>query len=202
MRLKQVASVTAAAVIAGLLQIEGCSAPTDHDIHIPGGVPLAVGIPFDDGGARVFGPLGPALSLSEIRIQTWDQRGSRSGEPRPSDARLSQLYWPKLLQSPNTLYVGLPGTCAKYAYVYGFNVEFLHPSRTLIVHCHVALPWIQVDFSGAHGGSRGLAPSTVLVTVSTGPIPSGQLRVVREDRIEHFVGDQVTPTQLGTVNIS
>jgi hypothetical protein len=43
---------------------------------------------------------------------------------------------------------------------------------------------------------------TALILVPTDAISPGMLTVIRDDRIEHLVGDQSTEVRLGTLTVS
>lgn len=191
--LKWIASLGTSVAVA-LVLADACITPAEHDIHSPGALAINVSIAFTEG--PVFGSIRPSQSLADVRCQVW-QRNSRNS--CPDDAVLAKTFWPRLTQTPKTLYVGLPSSCDPYDYVAGFNVEYLRSERTLIFHCHLAAPWIALP-----PGARGVVmlPSTALVLLPTNAISPGMLRVVRDDRIEHLLGDQTTETELGTATIS
>ena len=191
--LKWIASLSTSIVVA-LVLAGTCITPADHDIHSPGALAINVSIAFAEG--PVFGSIRPSQSLADVRCQVWQRNGRPSC---PDDAVLSKTFWPRLTQTPKTLYVGVPSSCDPYDYVVGFNVEYLRSERALIFHCHLAAPWIALP-TGAHGVV--MLPSTALVLLPTSAISPGILRVVRDDRIEHLIGDQTTETELGTVTIS
>ncbi len=191
--LKWIASLSASLVVA-LVLADACVAPADRDIHSSGAIAIRVSMAFSEG--PVFGSIKPSQSLAEIRCQVFQRNGRQTC---PDDTVLALNLWPRLKQTPKTLYVGLPSSCDPYTWVTGFNVEYFRSNRTLVFHCHVAAPWISIPTS-----ARGMMTiiSTDLVLVSTDAIPGGRLTVVQDDRIEHLIGDQTTETALGTVTIS
>lgn len=191
--LKWIAALSTSAAVA-LVLADACITPADHDVHSPGALAIKVSIAFAE--EPVFSSIRPSQSLADVRCQAW-QRNSRNS--CPDDAVLARTFWPRLTQTPRTLYVGLPSSCDPYDYVAGFNVEYLRSERTLIFHCHLAAPWIALP-TGASGVV--MLQSTALVLLPTSAISPGILRVVRDDRIEHLIGDQTTETELGTVTIT
>jgi hypothetical protein len=94
-----------------------------------------------------------------------------------------------------TLYVGVLSTCGS-----GFNVEYHGHDRLLVVHCYTAAAWIGFPASCCPGVTAG--PTLALVLVPTEAIHSGRLTVVRDDRMERWLSDQSTESQLGTLIIS
>jgi hypothetical protein len=93
-----------------------------------------------------------------------------------------------------------PSTCGK-DYLGAFNVEYLATSRTLLIHCHVAAPWIVIPVRICCPGVQAV-PQNFLVLVETDSIPPGKVRIVRDERIEHYLGDQSSESLLATVTIS
>jgi len=184
-------------VCGALLLTAVCHAPENHDIHTPGAIAIQFG--YSEGWPERYfsGTIRPSQSLADIRCQAWQ---ATNGKACPDDATLERTYWPKLKQSPATLYLGFPSTCGQ-DYLGAFNVEYLATSRTLLIHCHVAAPWIVIPVRICCPGLQPV-PHNFLVLVETNSIPPGKVRIVRDERIEHHLGDQSTESLLATVTIS
>jgi hypothetical protein len=188
-----------ASVLITFLLTDAFLAPSAHDIHSPGGVSIRIQIADSDTGGFARG-YKPSQSLADVRCQVWR---TYKGDPCPDDATAAQLYWPRLTQSPKTLYMTW-SPCGQYsnypvatAY-YGFNVEYLDSKRTMIIHCYQATPWIHGP--GAPGANATL--SFALLLIPTEAIPAGRLSVVQDDRVEHLFGDQSSEYQIATATIS
>ncbi len=193
--------VGAAFTILAFLLTDAFGAPPAHDIHASGGIPIQIQIPNSELGS--FG--GPARgikasqSLRDVRCQVWLMQ--RPG-PCPDEATLAAAYWPKLTQSPKTLYVGW-SPCGEYwndpvpRYL-GFNVEYVESQRTVLIHCYLATPLIHGPVAPGARTTGALA----LVLVPTDLIHAGNLSIIQEDRVEHLFGDQVTDFTVATATIS
>lgn len=182
------------------LVIELMWAPTGHDVHTPGAFTVGgVRIAGGDTRVTVLANLRPSMSLEDMRCQVW-QVARNAG--CPDATTLSLAFWPALKGSPQTLYVGLSTKCAQYDYVYGFNVEYLPVNRRLTIHCYSTAGWIPIPFSSSCRGICPSGPMTALILVPTDAISPGMLTVIRDDRIEHLVGDQSTEVRLGTLTVS
>jgi len=188
--LKWVASLGTSLAVA-LVLADACLAPSDHDVHSPGGISIKAERANQMDSVNYSGPLRPSESLADIRCQV---ASHYSSGPCPPDAKMAQGIWPFVKQRPNILYVGLPPSCQGY-----FNIEYFAHDRRLIIHCHVAYPYISIP-TGASGVVAYRV--TELIEVPTNTIGPGSLHVVEDDRIEHLIGDQTTETELGTVTIT
>jgi|GEM_PF-1535539 len=202
------ALVVAAATIA--LVVGAFTTPTSHEVHTPGATALKVGIA---GPITPRGPEGglvsltPTQSLADVRCQMWhgDPRNQHRSEPCPIDSTLAQDYWPQLVQTAQTLYVGWR-ICGNFWYAASgvqteyssFNVEYMGSSRTLGIHCYSAKAWLQGP-GGPHYAAA--VPTTALLLVPTDGISPGHVRVVADDRIEHLIGDEITATLTGVATI-
>jgi hypothetical protein len=192
--------LSAGAAVLIFLIADAFGAPSVHDIHSSDGIPIRIQIP--DVESSFGGParaIKASQSLSDVRCQVWLMNRP---SPCPDEATLASAYWPKLTQSPRTLYVGW-SPCGEYwndplpKYL-GFNVEYVQSQRTVLIHCHLAKPWI-------HGPAAPGVRTTgalVLVLIPTDFIRAGNLSIVQEDRIEHLFGDQVTDFAVATATIS
>jgi hypothetical protein len=102
-----------------------------------------------------------------------------------------------------TLYVGwLPcdsySSWGGYGVSSGFNAEYIGASRTVIVHCYFARPWL---WRPGPPGVYAVAP-LLLLLVPTNGIRAGTLTIVEDDRLEHLVGDQSSESPLGRALVS
>ncbi len=193
--------VGATSTILAFLLTDAFGAPPAHDIHSYGGIPIEIQIPNSESGS--FGGAARGIkasqSLNEVRCQVWLlQRPA----PCPDEATLVSAYWPTLIQSPKTLYLGW-APCGQYFFYpvprfYGFNVEYVDSQRAVLIHCYFAAPWVRGHLPEGVGPTGALS----LLLISTDAIPSGSLTVVQEDRIEHLFGDQVTNFTIATATIS
>jgi hypothetical protein len=167
--------------------------PSLHEVYTPGAIPISQ-VYIESTPALGFSPrIQPSTSLTDVRCELWQLRNG----PCPDPATLARNLWPDLTQSPYTLYLGLPGSCSRQN-GYGFNVEYVEFSRTMIVHCYYAAPWVTLPNLR---GSTQSEPITVLMTMQIEAVSPGILSVVRDDRIERLFEDQSDHLQLGTVTI-
>jgi hypothetical protein len=180
--------------------VDAFGVPARHDIHTPGAIPVEVRSSDPGSDSPFFGPIKPSQSLSNVRCQAWLlQRPA----PCPHDAALASIYWPKLAQTSEVLYVWWQA-CGEYWYAPahavndGFNVEYLGSNRTLTIHCYFATPWIQTP--GPPGVTMTVA--FALLVVPTNAFRPGKLTIVQDDRLEHLAGDQSTQFQVATATIS
>ena len=165
--------------------------PPAHEVHTVGGIAMTdvrVGSGGDPYHQCVFGPSAPSTSLDDLRCGAWRQRAPY--KPCPDGSTLRQTMWPAITQATKTLYIAtVSGTT--------FNVEFLPSNRTLVVHCYFARAWLVSRGPPGIGG----APMWMVLVVPTDLIGPGVVSVVRDDRVEHWLGDDVTETVLGRVEI-
>jgi hypothetical protein len=166
--------------------------PQAHEIHTTGATPVQAqnvdSSPFVAGYASI----PPSQSLDTIRCDIWRTRGQYSSASPCDSTALAKAYFPNLTQNPATLYV--PWTpCA------GFNVEFGAPSRTVVIHCYSAAPWISTTprLMGVEA-----QPRLGLLLIPTQSIPPGNVTVVQDFRVEHFLHDDIYESQLGIASIA
>lgn len=169
--------------------------PSAHDIHSGGARPITNLRVADGRTTYGYGHLTPTQSLDQLRCQAW--RAARTG-PCPDATTLEEAFWPGVAQSSNTLYIPLPPSCPGVL-PGSFNIEYFDSNRSLVIHCNVAAPWL--NLTRPLPGVVALPPA-VLVGVPTESFGAGNLKLVEEDRIEHLLGDDTTQTDLGTVTIS
>jgi hypothetical protein len=167
-------------------------APPEHAVSLYGGAAINVRVVSAYPGQHIQGPIAPTTSLANARCEAWQQ--ARSGTC-PDEATLAGAYWPDLQQQPHMLYVGLLSTCQTSPD--HFNVELV--STTLFLHCHVTAPWVSTERSPMGVAAEIL---TDLVLVPTDKMEAGSLYVVREDRVERWLSDQVTSELIGVVTIT
>jgi hypothetical protein len=173
--------------------------PMGHDVHTPGASVVA-GVQIADVFTHVkVVPIRPSTSLADVRCQAWQ---ATENTVCPDATNLSVAFWPELKPSTKTLYVGLSTDCFHYTFSYGFNVEYLAENRRLTIHCYSTAPWIPWSSSVSCRDDCASLPVTTLAVVPTDNISPGPLTVIRDDRIEHFIGDQSTEVSLGTLTVS
>lgn len=172
-------------VVSVVAIFAGSITPPNHDVLSAGSRAIDYQV-IETPYVRIL----PTTSLADARCQAW--RHSR-GYNCPNAAALAGAFWPQLQQVPEMLYVGL--TCATSpAY---FNVEYT--GRSVIFHCHLAQAWLHFE---PHSIGVNAVPDVALVMVPTAQMRSGMLSVYQEDRVERWLNDQVTITQLGTVTVN
>jgi hypothetical protein len=164
--------------------------PQAHEVHTPGATPVQAQN-VDSNPFVWYASIPPSQSLDSIRCEIWHTRGQYSSPSSCNSTALAKAYFPNLTQNPATLYV--PWTpCA------GFNVEFGAPSRTLVIHCYSAEPWISTAprFMGVEA-----QPRLALLLIPTQSIPPGNVTVVQDFRTERFLHDDMYQSQLGIASI-
>jgi hypothetical protein len=172
--------------------------PDGHDVRTPGAVAVSGAHLLNDLiPTYVFANVRPSMSLADVRCQAW--LAARKGAC-PDAATISLALWPDLKQSPNTLYVGLSPGCVVYDPVYGLNVEYLAVSHRLTIHCYSTSAWIAPPVRSC--GNCPPGPVTIILLVPTNAIEPGPLTVIRDDRVEHLLGDDSTEVALGTLTVS
>ena len=188
-------------MLAGAAMLLGTAAvltwtPVAHPVHTPGAKTVSARAIAQEGG-RPFAllELAPSLSLSEVRCEAWQQ--TNADRPCPADAVL-QHFWPEVAQSARTLYFGISSFCVGFEAAASLSLEFLDAARQLLIHCVSTASW--VSFRRTMPGVQAV-PLTDLVLVPIGQMPPGQLSVVKDDRVEHLLGDASTLTLLGRVEI-
>jgi hypothetical protein len=177
--------------------ISALYSPQPHDVHTAGATAITnARVAQADHPTYGYLQLSPSMSLDDLRCQAW--RAERTPQC-PDAAALEQRYWPGVRQTTNTLYVALPPSCPGYTSG-GFNFEYFKSSRTLMLHCYRAAPWLV--FSTMHMPGVQALPPAGLVLVPTDAFGAGNLNVVEEDRVEHLLGDDSTQAVLGVVAVS
>lgn len=196
-RIGCIPAITFALILVGLAVAVSWT-PSIHEVHTTGAIAITT-LKVDASSPPVFisGDLTPSMSLADLRCQVLKYRASG---PCPDPALLAQRFWPEVTQSPKTIYVGLPASCAPFDSSSGLNVEYVGSSRLLVFHCFSARAWFVPPAPRMAGVTA--APTIILATISTAPIPAGSLTVVRDDRVEHLLGDDSTQVVLGRLTIS
>jgi len=153
--------------------------PPAHDVHSPGGTPVHVSF-FDAAQTLFWKPGPPSESLSDMRC-VYVQASS---PPTCNGATVAGQF-PQVAQTPRTLYLLWP-RCFSFGTGRGLNVEYLHSTRSLVIHCYTARPLLYA--TGPPGANAALTWS--LLSVPTESIGPGSLTIEEDDRIEHLIGDQ------------
>ncbi len=195
-RVGWIAAAAFALILVGLAVVVSWT-PSIHDVHTPGATAMTT-VRVDAVSPPVFlyGVPTPSMSLADLRCQLSYSRAAPCTDP----TTLAQRFWPTVAQSPKTIYVGLPDSCAPFESVSGFNVEYVGSSRLLVFHCFSARAWFVPPPPRTMGVMA--QPTIILATVPTDAIPAGSLTVVLDDRVEHLLGDDSNQLVLGRVTIS
>jgi hypothetical protein len=172
-------------------------APSPHDVHSPGATPLSVAV-FDSDQTIGWGKGGPSQSLGDINCQLF------VGQPNRCDSNALSNHFPQLTQHPHVLYVVWPhcrwSENGNYVKSQGFNLDFLPATRTLVIHCYAATPWLLIP-TNSGGGTRP-SPLRTLLAIQTTSIRAGDITIWEDDRLEHLLGDQSAEFQFATATIS
>jgi hypothetical protein len=176
------------ALLISLLTVV-CTTPAAHEVRSSGAVPVRIQAfslmrPFS-------AAVTPTQSLTDLRCQLWK---SFRGPTCPDELTLAlQIrFFPDFAAMPRAVFVGLLYPCGQ------LSAEYTSQSRTLVFHCYYAAPWLQIPY----GPASMPFPATTFVMASTEDIRPGQLRIDRDDRIEHWVFDQSSEYQIGAVTAS
>ena len=189
--------VLAIVVVTVLILGAAIVPPPPHEVHTPGAGALNTRTVGSDPPVISAQAIQPSQSLNDVRCAIWRARHPQTAVC-PDAATLASLYFPKLTQSPSTLYVPWLWCVYTQLYANGFNVEYQPGRRAVVIHCYLAKPLLrQGQTSYAYS-----QPWLSLLLVPTSSIPAGQINVIEDDRIEHLVGDQSTEHELGTATIA
>ena len=184
-----------------LLMAEAFVRPPAHEAHTPGDIAVNATLVVSSPPAYNYPLLLPTQSLETIRCQLWRSRVRpvTTTATCPDSAALAGMFFPSLTQSPKTLYFPWPRCPGTWTGWEGFNLEYRSSSRTLVLHCYLAEPWVwrQPMMSGTFAQQ----PAAILV-IPTESFLIGTVNIVEDDRIEHLVGDWSTEYPLATATIS
>ncbi len=190
-------ALVAVFVIAAAGAIWAFVSPSPHEVHTFGAETLTTQLVYSDPPVNVAQSFQPSESLNDVRCAMW-RAGRSQSSVCPDAATLAAQYFPKLIQSPSTLYVPWLG-CPYDMHPDGFNVEYQPGRHAVVIHCYVATPWV---WSRPQTMGAEPRPRVNLLLVPTSSIPVGPVSVIEDDRVEHFGSDQSTEFQLGIVTIS
>jgi hypothetical protein len=195
---KQVIGIALAAVLV-LILVAALVKPSPHEVHMPGAEALHVQLVDSFPPPLYFSQaIQPSQSLNDVRCAIWRARHSQNSVC-PDAATLAGMYFPKLTQSPRTLYI-LWLWCSHTMGADGFNVEYQSSRRAVVTHCYLARRWVW--WQPKMTSTPSAEPSLSLLVVSTAPVPAGPVSIIEDARFEHLIGDQSTEYQLGTATIS
>jgi hypothetical protein len=194
---KQVIGIALAAVLV-LILVAAFVKPSPHEVHMPGAEALTVQMADSFPPPLYFSQaIQPSESLNDVRCAIWQVRHNQNSDC-PDAATLAAMYFPKLTQSPGTLYIPW-FWCAYTMGGDGFNVEYQPSRRAVVIHCYLARPWV---WRQPLTSTASMEPSLSLLLVPTASLPSGPVSVIEDARIEHLIGDQSTEYQIRTATIS
>jgi hypothetical protein len=166
--------------------------PVEHDVLPEGHTALTwqVAEPSD---RYTYGPLVPTTSLANVRCQSWIQDHAGTC---PNEQTLAGMYWTKLEQAPQTLYIGafLCDTTRPH-----FNVDYF--DRRLTLHCHRTARLIN-PWRGPHSDAGPGAAFIQLLIVPTSSMTPGRVSICLEDRIERRFSDIVSTKLIGVATIA
>jgi hypothetical protein len=189
------------AVVAVFVLADGFVTPPAHAVHTPGDIAVNATLVAPNPPLYNYPQLQPTQSLDSIRCQLWRSRVRpvTTTAACPDSAVLAAMFFPTMTQSPKTLYVPWPRCSSTWRGWDASNLEYQPSSRTLVLHCYVAEPWVwrQPMIMGV----MALQPTEILV-VPTDSFLIGTVNVVEDDRIEHLVGDSSTEYSIATATIS
>jgi hypothetical protein len=187
----------AVVLVVGTLSIT----PPAHEIHTPGATALKAQVaePYSSTPVYSTRQTQPSQSLDAIRCELWLLRNS-SAAACSDRATLAAAYFPRLTQSPMTLYIPWSPCALTGSPNRGFNVEYRPSRRTIGIHCFITRPWLTI-FETHVSGVVALPPLALLL-VPTQSIPAGQIDVVQDNWNELLLHDDGYEVQLGTAAIS
>ena len=172
--------------------------PSLHEMHSPGATPLSVAA-FDSDASIGWLSGGPSQSLADIKCVSY------VSQPTRCDANALSNHFPELTQHPQVLYLIWPHCIwienGNYVKSQGFNLDFLPATRTLVIHCYAATPWLLLPPPNSGSGTRP-SPLRALLAIPTASIGAGDVKIWENDRLEHLVGDQSTEFQVATATVS
>jgi hypothetical protein len=180
-------------LVLSLIYIGGVviGAPVENDVLPEGHTPITVQVAAPS-GRPTFAPILPTTSLANVRCQSWLQDHAGTC---PDEQTLAGMYWTKVEQAPQTLYVGafLCDTARPH-----FNAEYFESRLTL--HCHTTARLIE-PWEGPHSDAGPGRAFITLVIVPTAGMTPGQLSIFREDRVERRFSDTVSTQLIGVATI-
>ena len=164
-----------------------------HPVHSPGATQLSPSVySVNRDQAATYSAMPQAdESLAVVECSTW--RGSSIGRGRSCDPQdPSWRVFSTASQAPHTLYLTWYGCISWHgagAIVpwEGYNFEYLATSRSLVVHCYKAAPYVYVP---EHAYGIAAFPPAELYAIPDGSFGPGPIVVNEDDRLEHLVGDQ------------
>jgi hypothetical protein len=188
-------------VVIFLLMVEAFVRPPAHEVHMPGDIAVKATLVVSSPPAYNYPLLLPTQSLEAIRCHLWRSRVRpvTTTATCPDSAALAGMFFPSLTQSPKTLYFPWPRCPGTWTGWDGFNLEYRSSSRTLVLHCYLAAPWIWRQ--PMRSDAIAEQPAAILV-IPTESFLIGTVNIVEDDRIEHLVGDWSTEYPLATATIS
>lgn len=171
--------------------------PSPHEVRTPGAQALNTQVVGSIPQVFYSQAVQPSQSLNDVRCATWRLRHSPSSVC-PDAATLAAEYFPRLTQSPSTLYVPWLG-CPYDMRADGFNVEYQPSRHAVVIHCYLARPWVWLQFQ-----TEGAVPQPLgtLLVIPTESFPAVPVSVIEDYRVEHLFGDLSTENQLGIATIS
>lgn len=194
----------AVAISLAVIAIGAFVVPAPHAVNSPGATRLSVAAyQLDQARGRYFNQLAADESLATVECTLWRSAGPNRGKScDPADPSW-QLY-PTAKQEPSTLYLTWYG-CIDWHGAgpiipwQGFNFEYLAATRSVIVHCYKAAPYLYTPEKLF--GMAGF-PIPGLFAIPDGSFGPGNVYIDEDDRLEHLVGDQtVSEFQLTAANI-
>lgn len=186
-------ALSVAVAVAVLLTVEFITPPA-HEVHTPGAIAVNTQLVDSNPFVVAYPPIQPSQSLDTVRCEIW--RTHRQHGPACDSTILATTYFPNVTQSPMTLYIPW-SACSS------FNVEYRPWSRSVVIHCYTAEPWISLAFLTEQRAMGVEAqPQLALLLIPTQSIPAGNVNVVEDNRVERLLLDSSDEFQLGTATIS
>lgn len=184
--------VVALSVLGALILIVWAAflTPPTHEVHTVGGTAVMTQFVSNTEYVVFRGEsIPPSQSLDTIRCAYWRLSQLQSTSTCPDSDALARLYFPNVTQRSKTLYVPWRGCSFSWSDdSYGFNVEYLPASRTLLIHCFTAQPFVYLPRQPTMVAQPMPRPSLLLVP--TDSLRVGTVSIVQDYRVEHLLGDR------------
>jgi hypothetical protein len=186
---RRIAALSISVVVVVLVPMAYIT-PSAHEIHSPDSTALRTQVVVSNPFVLGYPAFPPSQSLDAIRCEIWRSHPHQSSAC--DSTILASDYFPNVTQIPMTLYV-------PWVRCSSFNVEYRSGSRSVVIHCITAEPWISTEHRVMGVAAQ---PQLALLLIPTDSIPAGTLDVVQDNRTEHLLHDDTYEFELGTATIT